>query len=147
TGITVTPAAAASFVLSGFPATVAGGMPGNETVTAKDAFGNTATGFTGTVHVTSSDTHAVLPADHAYTAADAGVHAFSVTLNTAGVQSITATDTVDSTLRGSQSGITVTAGPMVLDPNLDVRTVASGLGNPTNMTFLGDNDFLVLDKT
>jgi uncharacterized protein (TIGR03118 family) len=145
-GITVTPAAAASFVLSGFPSTAGSGLPGNVTVTAKDAFGNTTTGYTGTVHITTSDSEAVLPADHTFTAAENGVHVFSVTLNTAGVQSITATDTVNSAITGSQNGITVTAAT-VLDPNLGVRIVASGLGNPTNMTFLGDNDFLVLDKT
>jgi hypothetical protein len=143
----VTPAAAASFGLSGFPFVVTAGVPGNETVTAKDAFGNTATGYTGTVHLTSSDSQAVLvPTDHAYTAADAGTFTFGVTLNTVGIQSITATDTADSTIAGSQDGITVIDGGSVPDPNLDVRTVASGPGNPTTMTFLGDNDFLVLDK-
>jgi uncharacterized protein (TIGR03118 family) len=147
TGITVTPAAATSFVLSGFPAQATSGLPANETVTAKDPFGNTDTNYTGTVHLTSSDPAAVLPADHPYTVAEAGVHTFSVTLNTVGTQSIKATDTVKRTITGSQTGITVNPGPTVLDPNLAVRTVASGLGNPTNMTFLGDNDFLVEDRT
>jgi uncharacterized protein (TIGR03118 family) len=36
--------------------------------------------------------------------------------------------------------------PTVLDPNLAVRTVVSGLTTPTNMTFLGDNDFFVVEK-
>src|SRR5262249_47983565 len=36
--------------------------------------------------------------------------------------------------------------PTVLDPNLGVRTVVSGLVTPTTMTFLGDNDFLVVEK-
>jgi uncharacterized protein (TIGR03118 family) len=147
TGITVTPAAAASFTVSGFPSPTQSGGPGNVTVTAKDAFGNTATGYTGTVRVTSSDPQAVLPADHPFTAAEAGVHVFSVTLKTAGTQSITATDTATSSITGSQTGIVVNTGPTVLDPNLAVRTVASGLGNPTNMVFLGDNDFLVEDRT
>jgi uncharacterized protein (TIGR03118 family) len=34
----------------------------------------------------------------------------------------------------------------VLDPNLGLRTVVSGLTTPTNMAFLGDNDFLVVEK-
>jgi hypothetical protein len=106
-GITVTPAAAASFVLSGFPSPVTAGVVGTETVTARDAFGNTATGYTGTVHFTSSDPQAVLPADYAFTSADAGSHAFGVTLKTAGTQSITATDTADSSITGTQAGITV----------------------------------------
>src|SRR5262249_52609956 len=36
--------------------------------------------------------------------------------------------------------------PTVVDPNLAVRTVVSGLAQPTSMEFLGTNDFLVLEK-
>lgn len=36
--------------------------------------------------------------------------------------------------------------PTVLDPNLAVRTVVSGLDQPTTMAFLGPNDFFVLEK-
>jgi glucose/arabinose dehydrogenase len=36
--------------------------------------------------------------------------------------------------------------PSVVDPNLAVRTVISGLDQPTTMAFLGSNDFLVLEK-
>ena len=39
-----------------------------------------------------------------------------------------------------------TTGPVVLDPDLAVRTVASGLSQPTTMAFLGPNDMLVLEK-
>ena len=37
-------------------------------------------------------------------------------------------------------------GPTLVDSNLQVRTVVSGLVGPTTMTFLGSNDFLVLEK-
>jgi aldose sugar dehydrogenase len=37
-------------------------------------------------------------------------------------------------------------GPHVVDPNLDVRTVVSGLVTPTTMAFIGPNDFLVAEK-
>src|SRR5262245_57158386 len=37
--------------------------------------------------------------------------------------------------------------PTLLDPNHGVRTVISGLTQPTTMTFLGNNDFFVLEKT
>jgi glucose/arabinose dehydrogenase len=40
----------------------------------------------------------------------------------------------------------VCAAPVVLDPNLTVSTVVSGLGVPTSMAFLGSNDMLVLQK-
>jgi glucose/arabinose dehydrogenase len=36
--------------------------------------------------------------------------------------------------------------PAVLDPNLEVRTVVSGLITPTSMAFLGHDDFLILEK-
>lgn len=38
------------------------------------------------------------------------------------------------------------AAPMLLDSNLQVRTVATGLEQPTGMAFLGSNDLLVLEK-
>ena len=37
-------------------------------------------------------------------------------------------------------------GPTVLDPNLRVRTVVSGLTTPSTMAFLGPNDFLIAEK-
>jgi glucose/arabinose dehydrogenase len=36
--------------------------------------------------------------------------------------------------------------PSLEDPNLDVRQVVAGLVTPTSMTFLGQNDFLILEK-
>jgi aldose sugar dehydrogenase len=38
------------------------------------------------------------------------------------------------------------ATPTVVDPNLAVRPVVSGLSQPTTMAFLGDGDFLILEK-
>ena len=38
------------------------------------------------------------------------------------------------------------SGPSMLDPNLSVKTVVSGLSQPTMMAFIGDNDFFVLEK-
>ena len=105
--VTFTPGPATSFDVTG-PATATAGTAGNYTVTTRDAFGNTATGYLGTVHVTSSDAQATLPADHAFTAGDAGVHVFSVTLKTAGSQTVTATDTVTATITGTSTGTAVT---------------------------------------
>lgn len=75
-----------------------------QAVTAGSAFGLTLTvnnsntlnpihGYTGTVHFTSSDANAVLPADYTFTTADAGTHNFIANLNTGGSQTITVTDT------------------------------------------------------
>ena len=76
------------------------------TVTAKDPYGNVATGYTGTVEFTSSDPAASLPANSNFTTADQGVQSFSVTFETAGTQSLTVTDT-SSGITATQSGITV----------------------------------------
>ncbi|HEY8227459.1 MAG TPA: PQQ-dependent sugar dehydrogenase [Pyrinomonadaceae bacterium] len=37
--------------------------------------------------------------------------------------------------------------PVMLDDNLTVSTVVSGLNQPTSMAFIGTNDFLVLERT
>jgi hypothetical protein len=107
-GITVTAAAASNFLVSGFPSTVIAGTPGSVTVTAVDAYGNVATGYLGTVHFTSSDAQAVLPADYTFTAADQGAHTFTVALDTAGLQSLSVSDLSAPAVTGSQAGITVT---------------------------------------
>ncbi len=103
-GITVHPAGASSFTVAGFTSPTTAGASHNVTVTAYDTYGNVATAYAGTVHFTSSDAQATLPANATLTN---GTGTFSATLKTAGTQSITATDTVTSTINGSQSGITV----------------------------------------
>ncbi|MGO9151709.1 S53 family peptidase, partial [Mycobacterium sp.] len=61
-GITVSPAAASQFVLSGLPSSTTVGVVAQPvTVTAEDPYGNVATGYAGTVHFTSSDPIAKLP--------------------------------------------------------------------------------------
>jgi hypothetical protein len=109
TNITVNPGAATSFIVAGFPSPISAGISGTFTVMARDAFGNIATGYLGTVKLTSSDTKAVLPANYTFVAGDAGVHTFNATLKTAGTRSLTATDTVTATIKGTQSNIAVTA--------------------------------------
>lgn len=81
------------------------------TVTALDAQGNTATGYTGTVHLTSTDPgFADITGDSTLTN---GVGTFYVGLKTAGTQTITATDTVNSSITGTSGDITVAPGPAV----------------------------------
>jgi hypothetical protein len=48
-----------------------------------------------------------LPRNYTFVAADAGLHTFSATLKTAGVQSITARDATAGSIAGVQTGITV----------------------------------------
>ncbi len=113
-----------SLGVAGLPSPIVAGVAHNVTVTAKDAHGNTATGYTGTVHFTSSDPAATLPADYAFTATDAGIHVFSVRLKTAGTRSVTAADTVTASITGSQSAI-------VVNPGSASHLIVSGLLSPT----------------
>ncbi len=94
-------------VVSGFPTTTTAGVAGSFTLTAVNHDGSADTGYSGTVHFTSSDPRAVLPADYTFTAADNGTHPFSATLKTAGTQSLTSTDTASAVITGSETGITV----------------------------------------
>ena len=75
-----------------------------------DGAGHLATGYRGTVHFTASHPSTTLPVDYTFTADDLGAHAFSFTVTKAGSQSLTATDTVDSTLVG-EGIVTCVAGP------------------------------------
>ena len=59
------------------------------TVTAQDESGNTVTTYSGTVQFTSSDSQAVLPASSKLTS---GTGTFTVTLKTAGAETITVSD-------------------------------------------------------
>jgi hypothetical protein len=109
--ITVSAAPASQLFLSAPPDTNAGAAF-SLTVTAQDQFNNTATSYSGTVHFTSSDGHAVLPAN-AKLATGSG--SFSVTLNTAGSQTATATDTLSASITGT-AGITVPPVSVMVSP-------------------------------
>jgi hypothetical protein len=100
---------ATTLSVTGFPSPVTAGTSNSFTVTARDANGNVAAGYTGTVKFASTDGQAVLPANYTFVAGDNGTHTFSATLKTAGTQSITATDTVTASITGTQSGILVNA--------------------------------------
>ena len=108
-GIIVTPGAAKTLTVS-TATSFAAGTGHTVTITARDAYGNVATGYLGTVHLTSTDPAAVLPANYTFIGGDAGVHRLTITLKTAGSRSVTATDVAHATITGTQSGITVTPG-------------------------------------
>jgi hypothetical protein len=111
--ITVSAAATATHFSVTAPATATVGTAFSVTVTALTASNATATGYTGTVHFTSSDGSAVLPANSTLTN---GAGAFSVTLETAGAQTVAATDTVTASITGTSGTVTVTSvgpGPML----------------------------------
>jgi plastocyanin len=87
-----------------FAVTAPSSAPSNSsftfTVTALDSGNATVTGYSGTVHFSSTDASATVPANSPLTA---GVGTFSATLRTIGVQTLTAADTVSSAITGSAS--------------------------------------------
>jgi hypothetical protein len=138
--------APASLKLTGFPSPASDGTPGNFTVTVYNAEGDVDSAYTGTIQFTSTDSKAVLPASYTFAAKDAGVHTFSATFMTTGTQSITATDSVTSTVKGSFS---VTVNATAVFVNKDTTTqgnwigvygtqgyndLGSGVSNPSNAT-------------
>src|SRR5216684_6655279 len=98
--ILVGSSAASTLSVSPAAATANTGTPFNFTVTAFDPFSNTATTYAGTVHFSSTDRSAALPADSKLTN---GTGSFSATLKTSGSQTIKATDTVTASLTGTSS--------------------------------------------
>jgi hypothetical protein len=131
--ITVIPAAASTLVVAGFPSPQSQGVPGSFTVTAKDPYSNVATGYTGTVHFTSSDPKAMLPANYTFLSGDHGTHTFSASLNTTGLQSLTATDVASGTIQGTQTGITVT-GASIIVITFPCSVQPTKLGRPVTLT-------------
>jgi Domain of unknown function (DUF4214)/IPT/TIG domain len=109
--VAVVPAAASTFVLWGFGTQATAGVAVGFTVTARDRYGNLATGYGGTVHFASSDQAAGLPADYTFTGTDAGVHFFTVTFKSAGLQNITVTDTASASLSAAPADVTVLPDP------------------------------------
>jgi hypothetical protein len=118
--LTISPAPAATLSLSGLSSATAGALQ-TATVTLVDPYGNVATGYTGAVHFSSTDALASLPADYAFTGADAGVHQFSVALKKAGSQSVTAADTGNGSLTAAQT--------LTISPAAAASLTLSGLTN------------------
>jgi hypothetical protein len=120
-----------TYALTGLPASLMASTPATVHLAVGNRDGSAATGYTGTVVFTSTDAGAVLPAQYTFTAADAGGHDFMVSLNTSGMQTLTATDSADSGLTASEdttvSGpafyyVPPTSGKIQLLPNLTQST-------------------------
>jgi hypothetical protein len=142
--VVVVPDAANTLAISDFPSSLASNQPSTLTVTARDRFGNTATGYRGTVHATSSDAAASLPGDYTFNGGDGGSHTFvnGLTLRTTGLQFLTVTDTINGTITAPPSPITVTPEvastlsiefhtpfPLVGEPNTITVTARDRFGN------------------
>ncbi|HEV3136310.1 MAG TPA: metallophosphoesterase, partial [Pirellulales bacterium] len=131
------PGVTSSLHVATFPSPITAGVAGNFTVTALDGSGNVTPGYRGTIHFTSSDIQAGLPANYTFTAADNGAHTFSTTLKTAGTQSIIATDTATSSIAGSES--------TTVQPAAAASVRVTGLPSPIQAGVAGNLTVTALD--
>ncbi len=121
-----------SFQVSGFPTAITAETPGTVTVTALNPDGTPDTGYSGTIHFTSSDPNAVLPPDTTLTG---GTGTFSVTFVDAGVQTLTVTDTSDLELfTGSETNIAV--APVTFQVNGFPTPITAGTPATVTVTAL-----------
>jgi hypothetical protein len=147
-GVTVTPETAVAVALSA-PSTGRVGQSMTVTLTADDTFGNTATGYSGTVNLTTTDATAVLPATATLTN---GVGSFSVTFGTPGAESITATP-ASGGLTPSTASVAVgqiVQGIVYLDPDASGVLVPGDTllsGRVVYLDLMGDGKFDVGDPT
>ena len=78
--LTVIVASVTKISVSGYASPSTAGTAGAITVTAQDGSGNTITTYGGTVHFTSTDSQASLPANYTFVSGDHGTHTFTATL-------------------------------------------------------------------
>jgi ELWxxDGT repeat protein len=107
------------------------------TITALDRNDNVDTAYIGTMHFNCTDGSAVLPFDYKFTALDQGVHSFTVTLNTPGIQTISATDLGDGSIIGS---VTLT---VPRDVTGQTKAVVTRLIHNFNFTLFTDQLIIV----
>jgi hypothetical protein len=120
--VTVDPAEAATFTVAVASNPAATAVASNFTAVAHDAFNNVATGYRGTATFTSSDSAAAFSATtHTFIAGDSGAFTGTVTFNTIGLQSVTATD---GAITGTSTAVTVNAWFGTTNSALHVRRLA-----------------------
>ncbi len=140
--VTVTTGPLSQLVVSGLVAAAAG-TPQTVTVRATDAAGNTVNGFHDTVHFTSTDPQAVLPADYTFVGSDKGSRTFTdgVTLKTSGTQSVTVTDLANTSVNGSESA---SIGPAAISATTSTVSVSSSTvasGASVTLTLQGKDQY------
>jgi len=131
--IEIVPGPLAALNLAGFPSPVNAGAVGTFEVQAFDAFGNLATNFTGTVKFRSSDPSAALPADYAFTEADAGKRTFSAILKAGGIHSLTVESAADAGIADTQGDIAVSLH--LLQISVTFLTSPAAAGSNTRIRF------------
>ncbi len=133
------------------PTTTTAGAALQVTVTALDADNRLMTGYTGSVSFTSSDAAALLPAAYRFTAADHGVHRFTIALRTAGAQTATvhagaATGAGSiNVAAAAASHFQVTAAPATAGTPFDVTVTALDPFGNIDASFHGTVHFTTSD--
>jgi hypothetical protein len=119
------PGPTSQLAVSGLPGSVTAGTSQSVVVSAADVFGNITPTYTGTVHFTSTDPAATVPANYTFVSGDNGSHTFTsgVTLKTAGNRSVTVTDTA----AGSVTGVASTT----VNAAAATSMALTGIANPT----------------
>src|SRR5205085_2651777 len=123
--LTVSPGAATTLLLAASTTAPTSGTTFSVTVTAQDAFGNTASAYAGTLHFSSSDSAAgvVLPPDSTLSN---GQGTFSATLVKAGSQSLTASDAANNLATTTSLSVNAAAASrLVLAPATATPTAGS----------------------
>ena len=137
----IDPAGADHFtVIVSFPSPDVAGTVGSVTGTAYDPYGNLESSgpnqYLGTIDLSGTDSQiSGLPPTYTFTIGDAGSHTFTgVALKTAGNQTITAVDSVASTITGTGDPIDVVPAPasqmVITSPPL---TLAAGSRGPVTV--------------
>lgn len=157
-GINVAPAAARTIGVTPLQGTTAG-VSQNVTVTARDVYGNVATGYTGTLHFASSDATATLPSDYTFTSSDAGAHTFAVIFRNASGQEITISDAATPTMSYYQRDIYITpdvvnhfavrspsSSNVVAGTSIDLTVTANDVYGNTVTDYSGTVNLTVTDR-
>jgi len=128
---TVNPDATSSLVFSGLPASASAGTAVTFSLSTKDGYGNPTT--EATVHFTSDDSQAVLPADQNFAGSGGTRSNLTATFNTAGNHTITAAVLGTST-RADSNSISVTGStqqpPQPQTANTGCSATAGGSAGP-----------------
>jgi YVTN family beta-propeller protein len=109
------------------------------TVTVKDQAGATMTSYTGTIHFTSNDIRATLPADYTFQASDQGVKTFTCKLIRAGSTPLTATDTTINSITGSASTTVNPDSLVFIEVGVSAPTLTAG--NPVTFSNQGYDQY------
>jgi hypothetical protein len=142
--VTVGPASAASYTVSA-PASATAGSVITASITAKDTFGNTATGYTGSKTVDFSGPHSApsgtspsYPGSVTFTS---GAGSANVTLYDAEAAAITATDHASPSITGTSGSIVVSSGSGA-SLSLSAASTTPTAGATDNLTITAKDTWL-----